>query len=258
MALTLINSTNSFVRFDNAANPVLCLWGTVNYCLPIYNQEDVYFQFVIESTEEEIDSLCTQTGDEVVVSLVSECGGAPLVVFDEKPERIRLSSTQLLYNWSYGVPGFDAVVAVNQCFKIQIEVTGTPYGYPEETEVFCSNCFERIASDCFTSVIEYGNDEDAFGFKYCNSGDIEGGGSGGASADCSPTITTFIGVATLQIPYTAYLQNKHGAFPTVQVWVYDGTGQLINMGITAAFDTYPPTVINLDFGGTASGIVVIR
>jgi hypothetical protein len=50
----------------------------------------------------------------------------------------------------------------------------------------------------------------------------------------------------------------YGDFPTVQVWIYDGTGQLLNMAITAAFDTYPPTMINLDFGGVASGIVVIR
>jgi hypothetical protein len=69
---------------------------------------------------------------------------------------------------------------------------------------------------------------------------------------------TFVSVATLSIPYTALLSDKYGEFPTVQVWIYDGTGQLINMGITAAFDTYPPNMINLDFGGPASGIVVIR
>jgi hypothetical protein len=44
----------------------------------------------------------------------------------------------------------------------------------------------------------------------------------------------------------------------VQAWVYDGMGQLVNMGITIAFDTYPTTVINLDFGGVSTGIVIIR
>lgn len=258
MAITLINSTHSFVRFNETAQEALCIWGTVDFCLPIYNAEDIYFQFVIEGTEDDIDSLCTKIGDEVTVELVSTCNGTPLLTFAEKPERFRLSTTQILYNWSHGLPGFTSVVAVNNCFKIQLTVQAVPYGYPTETDVYCSNCLERIGSDCFTSVIEYGNDEDAFGFKYCNAGNITGGSGGSTPVDCSPTIVTFVNVATLAIPYTALLQTKYGVFPTVQVWVYDGTGQLLNMGITAAFDTYPPTMINLDLGGLASGIVVIR
>jgi len=256
MALTIISPANSFIRFNETAADPLCIWGTVDYCLPVYADEDVYFQFVIEGTEDEIDSLCTQTGDEITVELVTECNTTPLLTFSEKPERFRLSTTQVLYNWAHGLPGFSAVVAVAQCFKIQVTATASPYGYLESDIVVCSNCFERIASDCFTSVIEYGNDEDAFGFKYCAGGNIPG--ETPSTLDCSPTIVTFVGVPTLAIPYTALLQAKYGVFPTVQVWIYDGTGQLINMGITAAFDTYPPTMINLDFGGAASGIVVIR
>jgi len=256
MAISIISPANSFIRFDETADPALCIWGNVNFCLPVYDAEDVYFQFVIEGTEGDIDSLCTQTGDEVNVALVNECNGAAILTFSEKPDRFRLSTTQVLYNWTHGLPGFTSVVSIAECFKIQVTVAATPYGYPIETDVYCSNCFERIASDCFTSVIEYGNDEDAFGFKYCYGGDLPGETT--PTLDCSPTIVTFVGVATLAIPYTALLQDKYGVFPTVQVWVYDGTGQLLNMGITAAFDTYPPTMINLDFGGVASGIVVIR
>jgi len=257
MAIIIISPVNSFVRFGETAPDPLCIWGAVDFCLPVFADEDVYFQFVIEGTELEIDSLCTQTGDEVTVALVSECNTTPLLTFSEKPERIRLSTTQVLYNWIHGLPGFTSVVAVSACFKIQVTVEATPYGYPDESLVSCSNCLERIADDCYTSVIEYSNEDDAFGFKFCNGGDIEGGGSG-TELDCSPTIVTFVSVATLAIPYTALLQSKYGVFPTVQVWIYDGTGQLLNMGITAAFDTYPPTMINLDFGGSESGIVVIR
>lgn len=254
--LNIISPVNSFIRFNEAAADPLCIWGDVNFCLPVYEDEDIYFQFVIEGTEGEIDSLCTQTGDEITVALVSECNTTPLLTFSEKPERLRLSTTQVLYNWAHGLPGFTSVIDVAQCFKIQVTVQATPYGYPTETDVYCSNCFERIASSCFTSVIEYGNDEDAFGFKYCHGGNLPG--ETPTEIDCSPTIVTFVSVATLAIPYTALLQAKYGVFPTVQVWIYDGTGQLLNMGITAAFDTYPPTMINLDFGGSASGIVVIR
>lgn len=251
MALTIISPENSFIRFNESAAAPLCIWGSINFCLPVYEAEDIYFQFVVEGTEAEIDSLCTQSGDEAEVSLVAECDTEPILIFSEKPERFRLSLTQVLYNWSHGLPGFTSVVAVGSCFKIQVDIT-TLY----DTQTWCSNCFERIASDCFTSVVEYGNDEDAFGFKYCLGGDIPGGGS--SEIDCSPTVVTFVSVPTLTIPYTALLQDKYGPMPTVQVWIYDGSGQLINMGITAGFDTYPPTVINLDFGGNASGIVVIR
>jgi len=256
MAITIISPTNSFIRFGESAAAPLCIWGNIDYCLPVYQDEDIYFQFVVQGTSDEVDSLCTQDGSEITVSLVSECSTDPLLTFAEKPERFRLSDTQVLYNWSHGLPGFTGPVTVGSCFKIQVTIEATPYGYPLETLVSCSNCFERIGSDCFTSVVEYGNDEDGFGFKYCYGGDIEGGGSD--TIECGPTVVTFASVATLAIPYTAFLSNKYGVFPTVQVWVYDGTGQLLNMGITAAFDTYPPTMINIDTGGPSSGIVVIR
>jgi hypothetical protein len=255
MALSIISPQHSFVRFGESTPDPLCIWGNINFCLPIYAEDDWYFQFVVQGTETEIDSLCTQTGEEISVSLVSDCDGEPLITFTELPERFRLSATQVLYNWNRGFPAFDTVVAIGECFKVQVIVTGGAYGY-EESITKCSNCFERIASDCFTSVVEYGNDEDAFGFKYCYGGNIPG--SNDSTIDCDPTIVTFVSVATLSIPYTALLSDKYGEFPTVQVWIYDGTGQLINMGITAAFDTYPPNMINLDFGGPASGIVVIR
>lgn len=255
MAISIISPTNSFVRFGEAAADALCLWGNINFCLPIYAEDDWYFQWVVEGTESEIDSLCTQTGDEITVSLVSDCLAEPLITFAEKPERIRLSTTQALYNWRSSFTGFAGVVAVGECFKVQVTIAATPYGYPAEELTSCSNCFERIASDCFTSVVEFGNDEDAFGYKYCYGGNLPG--TGGAE-NCDPTVVTFVGVATLDIPYTAQLQDQYGPLPTVQVWIYDGTGQLLNMGITAAFDTYPPSMISLDFGGVASGIVVIR
>jgi len=257
MAVTIISPVNSFVRFGDAAAAPLCIWGNINYCLPVYDQEDVYFQFVVNGTELEIDSLCTQSGDEVTVNLVTECDDAPLITFTEKPDRFRLSETQVLYNWPYGLPNFTSVVAVGSCFKIQVVIEATPYGYPDETLVECSNCFERIGDDCFTSVIEFSNDEDAFGYKYCYGGEVDSPDIP-ADQDCEPTITTFASVATLQIPYTAFLQSKYGDFPTVQVWIYDGTGQLLNMGITASFDAYPPTMISFDFGGTASGIIIMR
>lgn len=251
MALTLISPENSFVRFGEAV-PTHCVWGDLDYCLPVFLTSDVEFQFVIQGTEQEIESLCTPNATEIEVSLVPECDGVPLLTFSEKPQRQRLSATQILYYWYHGFPEFTSVIDVNQCFKVQVSVTEGAYS---ESVVWCSNCFERVGTDCFTSVLEYGNNEDAFGFKYCYGGDVEGEAIG---ETCEPTQIPFIGLSSIAIPYTAGLQSKYGNFPSVQVWIYDGLGQLVNMGIQVAFDQYPPTMINIDFGGTSSGLIVIR
>lgn len=60
----------------------------------------------------------------------------------------------------------------------------------------------------------------------------------------------------LVIPYTG-LRNRYGPSPTVQVWVYDSEGQLANMLNSITFDAYPVNTITADFGGIASGIIVI-
>ena len=245
MAITILNSANSFIRFDEVQPESDCLWGDLNFCLPVFEQSDVHFQWVVSGTEAEIDALCTLTASEVSVALVSDCGEAPLMTFAEKPARYRLSLTQILYNWDRGLPNFTSVIEDAQCFRIQVTINSVE---------FCSNCLERITDDCYTSVIEYGNDEDIFGFKYCFAGNIDDD----IVVSCEPTIVNFMDVATLAIPYTASLKASYGNFPTVQAWIYDGMGQLVNMGITIGFDGYPPTVINLDFGGNATGIVIIR
>lgn len=247
MAITILNSNHSFVRFDGAVIEPHCIWGDIDYCLPVFADSDINFQFVVQGTEAEIDALCDITGSEVSVGLVNECNSEPLLTFAEKPQRFRLSATQMLYNWGHGLPNFTSVIGIDGCFKVQIT-----FGEVN----FCSNCMQRISDDCFTSVIEYGNDEDAFGFKYCYGGDISEGGI--TIPTCDPTIVQFLNVPNLVVPYTTGLQAQYGPFPTVQVWIYDGLGQLVNMGITAAFDAYPPTTISFDFGGPSSGIIVIR
>lgn len=243
MAVTIHNSEHSFIRFGDAATPPDCIWGNIDYCLPVYAQGDIAFQFVISGSEAEIAALCNPYTSGAEVSLVSECDGTPIVTFTEQPDRFVLSDTQVLFNWSHGFPGFTGLIADKECFKVQVEVAGVK---------FCSNCFERIIEDCFTAVVEYGNEDDAFGFKYCAGGNVDTGN------ECLPTIVPFFNIATLSIPYTTSLADKYGEVPTVQAWIDDGAGNLTNTGISILFDTYPPTAISFDFGGVSSGIIVIR
>lgn len=216
-----------------------------SFCLPVLNESDIAFQFVVQAdTVEEADALCTLDGSGIDIGLVTDCDQLEFdVEFSELPERYRLSSFQVLYNWPHGFPGMLGFYSLNDCFYIRLVI--------EET--YCSNCFQRIGNECFSSVIDYGNNDDAFGFSYCNSNPIDS-----EAGMCEPYIVEFVNQTTLVIPYTSFLSDKFGDIPTVQVWIYDGSGQLVNMGITATFDAYPVTTINFDFGGLASGVIIIR
>lgn len=215
----------------------------------MYDPDDVHFQFIaVTDTEEEADDLCDLTNDLVEIGIVESCGDSFLinfkVDFNLKPQRFRIAPKQVLYNWQEGLPSFNTVIPIGGCFMIKVVI---------DIYSFCSVCFQRIGDPCHTSVLEYGNDENAFGFNYCNS---EGEDIDGAD-DCDPTIIQFTNQETLTIPYTASLQAKYGNMPSVQVWIYDDNGELVNMGIRVAFDAYPPTEIRADLGGPGSGILKI-
>jgi hypothetical protein len=205
----------------------------------------VWFQLVVTAdTEEEADALCDLDNSLIEVSIVDGCDGATYKVFDEQPERYRIGPTQVLYNWQHGLPGFASVVTAGDCFNIRVQVG--------EVNSACSNCLQRIVDGCHTSVLEYGNEENAFGFNYCNSE-----GEADANDPCDPTFIQFVDASTMVIPYTASLQAQYGTVPTIKVWIYDTNGELVNMSVRQAFDTYPPTELRFDFGGPATGVIKI-
>lgn len=247
MAVTIITPTNSFVRFDNEPPETHCVHGAFGDCLPVYAESDVAFQFVVQAdTPEEANALCSVYSSGIAMGLVSDCDQEDFdVLFEEEPERYRISSNQVLFNWSHGLPGMLGFYDDGDCFHIRISIGDSNY---------CSNCFIKIPEDCFTSVVEFGNDENFAGYNYCNAGEATVDGT----LVCEPTIIEFINKETLNVPYTTFLQNQYGTVPTVQTWIYDGSGDLVNMGITATFDAMPPTMISFDFGGMASGVIVIR
>lgn len=211
-------------------------------CLPVLLPDDVWFQFVImATTEEEADALCSQDTQPVTVGSVVACSDA-LTPFSGNLMRYRISATQVLYAWQDGITTLETI-DIGQCFRIGVEVL---------EQFFCSNCFQRILEDCHTSVIQYGSTDNSFGFNYCASTNSDETGD----AACEPLILEFSNQTNMVIPWTAYLQGLYGDTPSVQVWIYDG-GELVAAGIRVAYDTYPPTELRMDFGGTASGVVKI-
>lgn len=241
--------THSFVQFNETGTFEHCVFGTYTVPLPVVLYTDVAFQFYLLGTSSELDAICGVYGEEIRVGIVSECDDADFLTeftgapYSDEAEIYRLSDTQLLVNWAHGLPGFDSVVAVGECFRIRIQIG-------EET--WCSNVHKRSSDSCFTSVIDYTNDENYAGFNYCSSGAV-----GETEISCEPTIIQFTNQSTLTIPYTQSMRDSYGDIPDVQAWISDGTN-LVNMGITATFDDYPVNTISFDFGGPASGIIRIR
>lgn len=250
MGLMQIQSPrHSFVQFNETGTFDHCVFGAYTVPLPVYEYTDVAFQFYLNGTSSELDAVCGVYGEPVRIGIVRECDDMDFLTeftgnpYNDVPEIYRLSDTQLLVNWAHGLPGFDSVIAVEGCFHIRIQIG-------EET--FCSNVHKRTSDSCFTSVIDYTNDENFAGFNYCSSGAIDA-----EAISCEPTIIQFTNQSLLTIPYTQALKDAYGSAPSVQVWVSDGTN-LVNMGITATFDSYPVNTITVDLGGPGSGIVVIR
>lgn len=244
----------SFVRFGTQDNYQTCNPLEVQFCLPIYAHDDIAFQFVaIADTAAEADALCDFANDLVTVGLVDDCDSDFSLNFKTAatltPERFRIGEKQVLYNWAHGIPGFDSIYNVDDCFRIKILIE-----HPTAGDITaCSNCLQRIPEDCYTSVIQYGSTQNVFDFNYCGGGDL-------IEEDESPcpeaTIIQFIDAETLSIPYTAVMAANYGAVPTVEVFILDN-GEYIKPVIRVGFDAYPPTTIIADLGGMASGYIKI-
>lgn len=249
MAIRIKAPVNSFVQFDEVDTIDSCEFDPFSICLPVFADNDVYFQFIIETdTQDEADSLCDLGNELMSIGIANHCGEATILDFEQKPDRYRIDATHLLYNWMHGLPNFATVISNSECFLIKITVQGVYTVYD-----FCSNCFQRIAEVCHTSVIEYSNEDNAYGFDYCGGSIIDSG----SSESCEPLFIQFTNQANISIPYTTILQNKYGAVPSVQAWIFDDNNELVDMGIRASFDAFPPTTINIDFGGFSSGIIKI-
>ena len=246
MAITIKSGKFSFIQFGLTDEISNCDEGTIINCLPVYADNDIAFQFkLITSTPEEAALLCDLTNSHLEIGITDQCADDFLMIFSGKTGRYKVNDNTFLYYWS-GLPGFSSVISVGECFRIKIRVNGST--------TFCSNCLSRIGDACHTAVLDYSNDDDAFDFDYC------GGSLIGESSDvvCEPTIVEFTNKATLIIPYTTSLQDMYGPIPTIQVWISDPiTGDLVDMGIRVSFDTFPPSLLKFDFGGTSSGIIKI-
>jgi hypothetical protein len=244
MAAIVTSPQFSFVRFSPDEESTCDM--PKEYCLPIIEETDVAFQFIIETdTEAEANELCDIGNNKVKVGITKN--NATLWIdnittrLNLKPDRYRIGPRKVLFNWPHGLPDFTDYIDAHECFQIAVAVqlaAGTSYGF--------SNCFQRIISDCYTSVIEYGSAKNAFGFVYCGYFEDDEVLNGGDS-ECAATVIPFSNVATLSIAYTNAMIANYGDLPTVEVYIYDAsTGTFIKTIVQITFDALPPTTIAID------------
>jgi len=247
MAYQIISPSNSFVQFAEENSTIQsCEFADRDFCLPVFTANDVSFQFVIEAdSEAEADALCDLTNSLTQIGIVYNCAEVFALEFTGNAERFRISAFQVLYNWANGLPAFDTIIDVGECFKIKVVIDGS--------NEFCSNCIQRIGDDCHTSVVEFTNDDNFAGYNYCNSAPVNE-----SDSICDPTFISFTSLSNLSIAYTASLLAQYGNMPSIEVWGYVGTDLVRMPGIEVKFDSYPPNVISIDFGGTLSGVIKIR
>ncbi len=236
----------SFVQFNESDSFSNCLGESINLCLPIFQDDDLNFQFLLTTTTEEEANSLALGNITVEIGIVKEFEDSFLTTFSGY-EVFKIGTNAVLYNFKEGLTDFSDYIEVGECFIVKVVVTTSMV-----PQSFGSNCFQRIGDDCHTSVVEYGSDDNSFGFNYCAGVDSEAPVTGDT---CEASFITFTNQSTLSIPYTASLQDAYGNFPSVEVWIRDVNNDLIKSMVEVKLDDYPPSVININFGGNATGLI---
>ena len=166
--ITIESPKHSFIQFSNLQQVDYCDDYPAS-CLPIAYEDDISFQIIATTeTEAEANYLCNNTGIiKVRLQYADDCENTGSYIVEYTPnfkfERLRTGEKRIILFWQHGLPDINNLVYIGNCFVIQLIL---PDG-----RVLCSNCFEMIGEDCYTTVIEYASPSDNFGFMYCGVND---------------------------------------------------------------------------------------
>ena len=165
----------SFVQFNAPASGAPCCDEDSSFCIPVVTESDTYFQFRINcATFAETQDVWNSPIGDMQLVLLKGTGNTPATLaantlrnwtFDDSLqfEKNRTGTTEITYQWRQPFKDVMTLVDCDGCFQLAIiNVTPNP-----QIVVF-SNCFTRICEDCFTSVLDYNNEDDAYDFRYCN------------------------------------------------------------------------------------------
>jgi hypothetical protein len=176
--ISILSPLYSFVVFNPAAAEPVCCQDDADFCIPVIEEGDTYFQ-VNAATEDEagaanLMSLASNTAQ----LLLLDGTGNTLANYTANTlrnittvnnlyfEKYQTGLSKVTYLWRNILAGLSSLVPVDKCFQLGIKFIGI--GEDGGDLVYFSNCFIRKAADCYSSVLEYYNEEDYAEFYYCN------------------------------------------------------------------------------------------
>jgi hypothetical protein len=167
----IISPKYSFVNFNPANSTANCCTGENEVCLPVCSETDLIFQFNITTANiQGANDLMNNAVSDIQLLLLDVDGNTlhnwtatDNLLF----ERYRTGATQVTYLWRNPLLGLIGLTQYNQCFNFKIYAS-TEINSIIVTKEAISNCFILKSNDCFTSVLEYTNNENYADFKYCN------------------------------------------------------------------------------------------
>lgn len=170
MAIKITTPRLSFIQLGC---PEKCI------CYPIVNEDELKFQILIETDTilQSDDIMASVPGNFnlLIVDGIDNCtqsqilantihdfavsiSGGPVFNF----QRIRISPKKVLLYWPYGLPLLNDFVNCEQVFSLAISLYFNSTLYVQRL-----NCFKKVCDTDYTSVLEYSNNEDGYGFNYC-------------------------------------------------------------------------------------------
>ncbi len=149
-----------------------------SFCLPVYDKNDIAFNFLVECSSLEAASL--SAGDWKIIAVVSN------TCIDELP------ADNYPYTWQYEATLYPVIEADNlpanylfvahmsptsgtqiadlttgSCFSLTLMLRKSDSTPPNRLTILgCVGCYSKIDDVCYTSRIKYLNKENAYGFTY--------------------------------------------------------------------------------------------
>lgn len=197
--MQIVNPKYSFVKFDSPEAINTCCNGDQEFCIPVIEETDTYFQVKLTSTvyseiQDMMDDDSEGAAEAFHLLLLAGSGNTPDNFVDNLLrdwtfqdhltfEKFRTGLFEITLQWKSPFKDIKTLLDCGDCFQLafiragefsaefsdefsdEFDIDGTTIAYDF---IAISNCFKRACEDCFTSVLEYYNDDDYAEFRYCN------------------------------------------------------------------------------------------
>lgn len=176
--MEIISPKYSFVKFNSTEEADSCCEGSELFCIPVIEENDLFFQLIVSGANlAEGTTIFDAAPENVRLLLLSGTGNTAGTVSANTLrdwttddtlafEKYRTKANQVTFVWKEILKDIKTLVECDECFQLAViaDVTGDP----ENPLIGISNCFIRKCDNCYSSILEYYNDEDYADFKYCN------------------------------------------------------------------------------------------